>query len=277
MNMLSKIQKSVAATAAGVVLAAGFASSALAASPPFQVTPAGIGEAQAPFIADQIQGTSSELLTLTAGPNTFTGSGWINFSGFVNAGSLLNAGVTGLNNTYGLYATFTLAGTLASGPFGQAGSNYTLTSLNFQLFADTDLGTTFTQANAATNTGATVAVGGLADILLGSGSLVVGVAGFDALFGAFLNSTQTYANTAAGNAFFTQPVPFYNIAFDAFNNTSQGVIANCPTCANRISITNAAGVVDFNRVPEPETMALLGLGLLGMVAGLRRRKAKVVA
>jgi len=273
MNTLSKLHKSLATATAGIVLAAGFASSALSASPPFTVTPGGIGEPQAPFVANQIQGTSSELLTLTAGPNTFTGSGWVNFSGFVDNGNLINGGVSGLNNTYNLYLTFSLAGVLASGPFGQAGSNYNLTSLTFQLLADVGTNTTFTQADASSSTAATV--GGVTgdDIILGNGSLLVGVAGFDALFGAFLNSTQTYANTAAGNAFFTNPVPFYNIAFDAFNNTSQGVEVN----GNLISITNAAGIVDFNAVPEPESLGLLGIGLLGLVAGLRRRKAKVVA
>ena len=280
MNMLSKLFKPLTKTVAGAVLTVGIVSSAFSASPPFTVTPAGIGEIQAPFVANQINGTSSELLTLAPGPNTFTGVGWVNFSAFVNNGSNVGAGTSGLNLGpgtlgYQMYLTFSLAGSLSSGTFGAPNSNYNLSSLNFTLRADPNNNTTFTQANAATSTSATV--GGILgdDITLGNGSLIVGVAGFDALFGAFLNSTQSYANTAAGNLFFTSPSPFYNIAFDAFNNTSQGVVVN----GNLISITNAAGVVDFNRVqvPEPESLGLLGIGLLGLVAGLRRRKAKVVA
>jgi hypothetical protein len=36
-------------------------------------------------------------------------------------------------------------------------------------------------------------------------------------------------------------------------------------------------LVDAKAVPEPETLGLLGIGLLGLVAGLRRRKEKAAA
>lgn len=269
MNMMSKLSN----FSASVVLATGIAASAFAASPPFTVDPDRNAATNNNFVATQITGFSSELLTLTPGPNTASGSGWLQFTGFQNGANAVLPGISRLGVDYQLYLTFNLTATLSSGPFGQAGSNYTLNSLNFQLRLDPNLNTTFVAANAPTATGATVGGTTGDDILLGSGSLISGVAGFDAQFGAFLNSIQTYANTAAGNAFFVDPVPFYSIATDAFNNTVQGVQVS----GNLISITNAAGVVDFNRVPEPETVGLLGIGLLGMVMGLRRRKAKVVA
>ena len=280
MKKMSKFHKSLATATASVILAAGFTSSA-SASPLFDVTPtiATTGENRATFTADQIQGTSSELLTLTAGPNTFTGTGWVNFSGFVNAGTLLSAGITGLNlgpgtNGYGLYLKFDLTGhyVLSPGAFGAAGSNYILDTLNFHVFTDPDNNTTFTQANANTSTNASVGGVMAEDVNLGNGDLIAGVSGFDAQFGAFLNSIQNYANTGPGSTFFTAPNPFYNVAFTAFNNTQQGVIPN----GNLISITNAVGVIDFNQnqVPEPESLGLLGIGLLGMAVGLRRRKAK---
>jgi len=265
--------------ATGLAAGLGLASSAYA-SPVFTVNPSGIGEPNGPFQADFINGSSSELLQGNPGAGTLTAtSGYLDFTGFSNGGTPVLPGVSGLGVNYQLYVTFDLAATLASGTFGAANSTYNLTSLNYSVFADTGLDSVFTQANAATNTQATVTQN-TADILLGGGNLITGVAGFDTLNGAFLNSITTYGNTANGNLFFTQPNPFYNIAFNAFNNTTQGVIrtGDCTTAGStdcKISITNAIGGIDFNRasVPEPASIALIGVGLLGLGASLRKRKS----
>jgi len=262
-------------------LAMGLALSASAfAIPQFQVDPDSNAATLNSFYATSINGGSSERLTINAGGpgvgSLSTSFGYMSFSGFTNDGPLgLPLGTvpaidSGLGNTYGLYLTFDLVATLASGTVGTIGSSYILSSLNFQVWQDTDF------ANAATRTtfsAATLAseasIGQNAgDTLFGSGSLIAGLAGIDAAGGAFLNSTTTYANTAAGNAFFVDPSPFYNLAFNAFNNTSQGVSIN----GTHVAIT-AAGAVDFNQVPEPATLALLGMGLIGMGVSLRKRKA----
>jgi len=269
MKML-KLRKYLLATTAGVVLATGMASNALAV-PLFTVTPSGsgVGGPAGTFEANFINGTSSELLTTTSGGigvGGHTGSGWLQFSGFTNNGVQVLPGVSGLGVNYGLFAHFTLADTLASGTLNEAGSTNNLTALNFTLFADPGLDNVFTQADALTSTNATFTDPGTNDITLGSGSLIIGTSGFDSLGGAFLNATNNFALTGAGSGYFTNPVPFFDMAFSAFNNTQQGIVRN----GDLIQINQAIGGVDFNKVPEPTSLALIGIGLLAFARCARR-------
>lgn len=258
------------------------------AAPVFTVNPTQLG-GSGTFNADLMAGISSELLHInSAASSQYTAnSGWIQFTSFSNGGTNVFPGVSGLLNTYQLYATFDFSAHLVSGPLTGAGSNQVLDTLNFTFWgnqftgAGPNAGTlaTFIQANAGTSTEATV-IQGSKDIKLGSGSLISGVAGFDALGGAFINTFTTYANTdPAGKGFFVAPDPFYNLAFQAFNNTTQGIsqVGTCtsPTSDCRIAINQAAGVHDFvsTQVPEPFTLTLLGMGLVG--AGVCRRLRKV--
>ena len=302
---MKTLQTKFRALAAGAILAAGVVSTANAI-PTFTVTPSAIpGSAEAPFIANNILGNSSELLTITSS-TTVSGSGWVQMSGFAcnaNPSCVINGnilpGTSGLQVTYQSYILFTLTDHLVSGTMGAPGSTYALDSLNFSWFIDPGLSDTF-QSAAIPSTNATVTDNGAADILIATGTLVPGqgTAGFDSQFGAFLNSTENFflcngAGTAlnglngtvpdpsctsgVGAAFFSAPRPFFDFAFDGFNCTGG---ANCATATgtttgSTIAINDAVGTIDFgSRVPEPASLVLFGSGalLLGWMASRRPKK-----
>jgi len=279
---MSKIRN--IAVAVGAALSLGAASQA-AAAPQFTIDTSAItGGAANTFVGDFFSGTSSELLH-TVGL-THTATGWLQLSA-LNLNGTPQVGFGNLG-TFGLYVTFSLADTLVSGTINTPGSTSALTLLDFALWADPQKDNVFTQANAATATEATVSGGGN-DTFLGFGSLINGTAGISALGGAFLNSINTFglctgagtadvggvavANAACldgtGKAFFIDPDPFYELSFTEFNNTPQGI----SVVGDLVSITSATGGVDFNRVPEPATMALVALGLLGVGTSVRRKKS----
>ncbi len=267
---MTRLSKQLRILVAGAVLALG---AGAAYAGPFQVTPSGDGldPSLAPFTADSMSGTSSTLIQFTGvsgGAAQYTATGYIDFSAF-NLNSV-PLGHTGLNDAYGMYAvfsqTFACPGALGTGVTCAA------TSINLSLYAnpgDTDFNS-FTSATLG-GPAPTHSEISSSDILLGSANAIVagGVAGINSLGGAFENINTDFSLTAAGSAFFTEPVPFYTIAFSEYNNTSTGLACNATGCA----VNDESGLTDFNNAPEPASLAIFGLGLTGLAA-LRRRKAK---
>lgn len=230
------------------------------------------------IVVDQLGGQYDEIFTVTGGNsfNTlafFNAGGWFNNSAAV--GSQLNfpeAGIAGIGIDvgYGLYALFQ-----SDGIFSISGNVVTFSGGNgyIELWADPDQNTTKTLPGTA-GIGATVSnitLGNATeDQLLGTASLLTfgdgsgntggGANGnFELIFGDWMLADPD------GLAYFVQPRPFYMVLdlngnFQEFNPTSQTDILLRGNSANA-----------FFAVPEPASIALLGLGLAGIGFSLRRR------
>jgi hypothetical protein len=270
---MSILRKQVGKIALGALLGLGTASfsNAYAAAGVFTVDPTSISGTGSQFDADFVSGSSTTRVVNTSGTD-YTSSGFITYTGFSLNSSPIGAGTTRLTVDYGLYATFTQTFTCPT-LLSPTGTTCTVDTIDLKVYADPGFADTFTQATLAADPSVTDV--GSNDILLGTANFVIGgTAGINDKGGAFENVNTNFLLTAAGSAYFIKPVPFFNLAFSEFNNTTLGIQCTPSSCVNAtiVAITGESGGTQFLRVPEPATLGLMGIGLLAF--GLARRRIK---
>ena len=242
---------------AGAIALVGVAASAQAEFLDFTIDEGSVPGAAANIVTgDKFTGSYTERLTINPDLSlSFTGV--VQFAGLTaNEATVSVPTQIGALNGYNLYAIFQ-----GSGSFNALTQRFSITSSTLEMYIDADQNTTF--AYGATGADGVAVAGAGEDYLIAfANNLAVG-SGIAGVPGAFQAVWDDFALTADGEEYFIAPRPFYLIA-EATGDFDQNTFT-----PGTFDLTGDVSAV-FT-VPEPSSIALMGLALLGLGVAARRR------
>lgn len=225
--------------------------------------------------ADKITGNYNEVITFNQ-DNTFNVSLWWQAAQFVgdNGARPVASQLGSANNKqYQLYALFQGSGTVSTS--GSVSTFSFTPGGSLKVFIDPNSNTEFTAPLTGSTAFQRTRRGD--DYLIATGVPTFGQGKLDPSLstcggdqgincGSFGSST-TFELTEAGEKYFISPNPFYNVSFQS------GQLNNFQVLGTQ-SINGSLDVVFNSTVPEPGTVALAGLGLIGLALNRRRKAVK---